>query len=92
MNINRAIWGELGIDPDAAYSDKRANIRAGILLIRRIQDRLSDPEPEYVATLYNSMAKEKVNDYGARVARYMQEKPWRKWDPLEESDKQTMSP
>jgi hypothetical protein len=46
--------------------------------MRRIQDRLDDPTPEKIATLYNGLMKEQVTDYGARVARYYKEKPWLK--------------
>ncbi len=75
MNINPEIWEGLGIDRETAYKDPEANIRAGITLVRRIQDRLDDPTPEKIATLYNGLMKEQVTDYGARVARYYKEKP-----------------
>lgn len=50
--------------------------RAGATLLKRIVDRLPSPSVERVATLYNSLAKEKVSDYGARVAIVHEAKPW----------------
>ena len=82
MGINPSKWRDLGIDRESAHNNED-NIRTAIILIRRIQDRLDDPTPEKVATLYNGLMKEKVSDYGARVGRYFQEKPWLR----EESDK-----
>lgn len=56
--------------------DVRQNVRAGAALLKRIVDRLPTPTVERVATLYNALAKEKVSDYGARVATVYQAKPW----------------
>ena len=47
--------------------DPRLNIRAGAILLRRIQDRLKDPSIRNIATLYNGLGKPAVSDYGAPV-------------------------
>jgi hypothetical protein len=77
MNINPEIWGPLGIDKTKA-ADPRANIRAGVALIKRLTERLEDASPEKVGTVYNSAAKERVTDYGAYVGGVYREKPWLK--------------
>jgi len=77
MNINPTLWRDLGFagrDP----GDPEVNIRAGVTLLRRIRDRLDDPAPEAIGTLYNSLAKDRVTDYGAYVGRLVREKPWEK--------------
>lgn len=56
--------------------DVRQNVRVGATLLKRIVDRPPTPTVERVATLYNSLAKEEVTDYGARVATVYKAKPW----------------
>jgi hypothetical protein len=51
-------------------------VRAGTVLLKRISERLSDPRPGAIATLYNGLAKNRVTDYGARVAEVYRQKPW----------------
>ncbi len=46
------------------------------LLLKRIADRLSVPSIAKIATLYNSLAKDEVSDYGAQVARAYRDKLW----------------
>lgn len=77
MNINPEIWRDLGFAGRQA-SDPATNIEMGTKLIGRIRDRLENPTPEAVGTLYNSLPKDKVTDYGAYIARLMREKPWAK--------------
>jgi len=75
MGVNPDIWGELARKGSDFY-DAATNIEVAVTLIRRIEDRLADPTPEKIATLYNGLAKETVSDYGARVGRYYRDKPW----------------
>jgi len=77
MNIRPDRWQAL-VGDDADFRDSATNIHAGALLLRRIGDRLSDPSIAKIATLYNSLAKDQVTDYGAQVARAYEEKPWTK--------------
>ena len=74
MNVSDA-WASLAGD-NTDLLDVRQNIRAGAVLLKRIVDRLPTPSVERVATLYNSLAKERVSDYGARVATVYKAKPW----------------
>jgi hypothetical protein len=69
------MWAPLA-GKDTGPLDVRQNVRAGATLLKRIVDRLPSPSVERVATLYNSLAKEKVTDYGARVANVYEAKPW----------------
>ncbi len=79
MGVNPEIWGGL-VDEGADPYDATTNIAAAVTLIRHIADRLEDPTPEKIGTLYNGLAKEAVSDYGARVGRYYRDKPWLRGD------------
>lgn len=75
MNIRAEYWRDLGYTKDK-LKDPRLNIRAGIDLVKRIESKVSDASIEKIATLYNDLDARRINDYGARVARIMKEKPW----------------
>ena len=77
MNIHYAYWRKLGVTP-AKLNVAHYNIEFGVILLSRIRDRIEDPTIAKIATLYNSLAAEKVSDYGARVASLYWEKPWTK--------------
>jgi hypothetical protein len=77
MNINSDYWKDLGYTREQ-LADPATNIKVGIMLIKRIQDRLEDPSIRKIATLYNSISQEKVTDYGARVEAIYKEKLFEK--------------
>jgi soluble lytic murein transglycosylase-like protein len=74
MNVSD-VWASLAGNRTDLL-DVRQNVRTGTVLLKRIVDRLPLPSVERVATLYNSLAREKVSDYGARVATVYEAKPW----------------
>ncbi|CAA6605584.1 hypothetical protein MTBLM1_60117 [Rhodospirillaceae bacterium LM-1] len=77
MNIRPDIWGELGLTRQQAEMPEE-NIRASVVLIRRIQERVDNPTPEKVGTLWNNISKEKINDIGARVGAIYRGRSWEK--------------
>ena len=75
MNINPKTWGTLiGDEPD--FNDALVNVKAGIMLIQRIQERVKDPTVAKVASPYKFTGQEHVTDYGARVARVYETRAW----------------
>lgn len=76
MNIRPDLWSALGFAPEQ-FKTAETNIRAAALLLRRIHDRLENPTISKLATLYNSLPKDRVTDYGARVAEVYRGKRWR---------------
>lgn len=76
MNINFSYWKGLGITEES-MSDPIKNIEIGVLLLSRIIKRVQNPTVAKVATLYNFIGAETVNDYGARVTQIYQQKPWK---------------
>ena len=58
----------------------RLNIETGVLLLKRIRDRVDKPTPEKIGTLYNSLSKDNVTAYGEYVGKVYKEKPWKRLD------------
>lgn len=75
MNIQTEYWKELGYSREQLITP-RLNIRAGIELVKRIKSLAPNASISEIATLYNGLDAKRINDYGARVARVMKEKPW----------------
>ena len=76
MNIHYKYWLDLGVTKEK-LEVPLYNIEYGIILIKRIQERITDPTITKIATIYNFLGAEKVNDYGARVNHFYITKPWR---------------
>jgi len=75
MNIDPKIWGKLGIDEKSAF-DLQTNVKAGISLIKRIAERIDNPTPAKIASIWNFTGRENTNDFGAYVDRIYREKKW----------------
>ena len=75
MNIKPGVWGGL-VEKGADFSEIAVNLEAGIELIRRIRDRIPNATPAKIASIYNFTGREKVSDYGARVADVMKHRDW----------------
>jgi peptidoglycan hydrolase-like protein with peptidoglycan-binding domain len=86
MNINPKIWGALGIETREAARSPERNIRAAALLLKRIGDRLDDPTPEKIGSIWNGVGMETVNHRGARIGRIYREKPWTVYFPQPDLD------
>lgn len=74
MNIHYKYWQEVGVTKEKLEAPLY-NIEYGIILIGRIQARIQDPTVTKIATIYNFLGAEKVNDYGARVNHFYISKP-----------------
>ncbi len=77
MNVKKSVWSKLdGKDND--LHNPEDNIRIGVMLIKRIQDRIKDHTPEKIASIYNFMGAEKITDFGARVGQVSKGQLWAK--------------
>jgi hypothetical protein len=76
-NINPDLWSGVGATRENIY-DPAANIQATAELLSRIQSRTHRPSVAKVATLYNGLALDAVNDYGASVDDVYRRRPWLK--------------
>lgn len=77
MNVQSGYWKDLGYSRQDLQNPEK-NIQAGIKLLKRIQERMTGADSAKVATIYNNLGARKVNDYGARIAKLMKDKPWDK--------------
>lgn len=75
MNIRPDPWAAIE-DPPADLSDPATNIRIAVTLIRRIAERVDDPTPAKVASIWNFTGRELVNDFGARVQDAYERRLW----------------
>jgi hypothetical protein len=83
MNINLEVWGGYfgGENARKRLRDPWENILAGAEILRDIDDHV-DPtliggaRRRVIATLYNSLYRSRVSDYGARVNRIYEEQEW----------------
>ncbi|MEE9250111.1 MAG: hypothetical protein V3U93_03160 [Alphaproteobacteria bacterium] len=78
MNIKARLWADLIGVKEEEFRKPEVNIRVAVTLIRRIQERLDDPTPARVGSIYNFTGREKVSDVGARIQKAFDEKLWRK--------------
>ncbi len=76
MNIKTETWRDLGWSRED-LKDPKTNIKAGTLILKRTGERVEDPTVEKIASVYNFLGREKVNDYGARVGVIYREKLWK---------------
>lgn len=81
MNINHRLWKNLGGINSSNAKDPRINIRAGVELIKRISDRVDNPSPRVIASLWHFIGQEKTSEdkrgYQARVNYVYKNKLWR---------------
>jgi hypothetical protein len=58
------------------FSDPEKNIRAGVALIREIKDRLVNPTPAKIGSIWQFTGSEVVRENGAKIEKVMRKKPW----------------
>lgn len=76
-NVNGEVWAELlGVDPSDVRSDATVNLRLSAAILAEIQERLVNPTPAAIATLYNNLAADQLTAYGLTVEEYLEEQPW----------------
>jgi len=75
MNIYYSYWKKLGITKEL-LNCPHYNIDFGIIILARIQARIKKPTIAKIASIYNFLGAEKVNNYGARVNKIYQQQPW----------------
>ncbi len=74
MNINPTLWGALVGKDDLLDVDD--NIEAATILVKRISERLKNPTPRAIGSVWNHIGRETPNNLGLVVDRVYAEKPW----------------
>jgi len=78
MNIRPNTWAGMDGKSIMDFHDPEKNIAAAVALIKRIQDRIPDPTPSKIGSIWNFTGREKVNSLGARIGRAYKEQLWEK--------------
>lgn len=78
MNINGKIWGGLVDKPGERLNNAEENIEAGVILLKRISDRIENPTPEKIGSIWNFTGRENVNEMGKEIGEAFRTKPWKK--------------
>lgn len=76
MNFYQKYWSKLGYS-QTDIDDPRINIRAGIDLLKRIQRNMPKATVAEIGTIYNSLEAQFITNYGIRLERIYNEKPWK---------------
>ncbi|MDH5722976.1 MAG: hypothetical protein OEY94_06610, partial [Alphaproteobacteria bacterium] len=77
MNINGEMWGAL-IGKKGKLDNPQDNIEAGVILLRRITDRVENPTASKIGSIWNFTGREKTNAFGEVIGKAYKEKPWEK--------------
>lgn len=67
MNIHYDNWKELAGSKDYIQNPNN-NIEIGVLILKRIQDKLKDPSIAKIASVFHQIEAMVVNEYGAKAA------------------------
>jgi hypothetical protein len=65
MNINGKTWGQLINKKGARLDNEKDNIEASTILLKRIRDRIENPTPDKIGSIYNFTGREHTNEIGA---------------------------
>ncbi len=76
-NINTEYWKKLPVED---INTKKGNIEASIILLKRIEERMPDPTPAKITSVWHGLDRDYIDDLGAHVDRLYREKPWKKND------------
>ncbi len=78
MNINGDIWRPLIDKEQGPLNNPEENIEAGVILIKRISDRIENPTPAKIGSVWNFTGRELTSFFGEAIGRAFTEKPWQK--------------
>lgn len=78
MNIDAQTWQGMNGNLPEDFRDPEKNIAASVILIERIRDRIADPTPSKIGSIWNFAGREKVNSLGARIGKAYEERLWEK--------------
>ena len=77
MNVHAEYWKDLGYSRQD-LENPRKNIQAGIKLLKKIKKRMPNESVEKISSVYSSLDARYVTEYGARIKKLIEEKPWEK--------------
>ena len=75
MNIQGKLWSDIGGQKFDTYNSDQ-NIELSVLLLKRLSETIDKPTVAKIGTLWNSLAKDKISNFGARVEHNYNNKYW----------------
>ena len=78
MNIYGDIWAPLIGKKLGTLNDPEENIEAAVILLRRISDRIKNPNAAKIGSIWNVSGREHLNLVGQEIGIIFKEKPWGK--------------
>jgi hypothetical protein len=78
MNIKPKIWEGIGGVQREQFRDPKFNIRAGVALIKEIRDRIENPSPAKIGSVWQFTGRETVSDNGAKIEAAFRQKIWQR--------------
>lgn len=75
MNVRGDLWSGMNGKNYNTY-DPDQNIELGVQILQRLSNSIEYPTVAKIGTLWNSMSKDKVSDFGARVEYNYNNKFW----------------
>ncbi|MCG8543135.1 MAG: hypothetical protein MJE12_02885, partial [Alphaproteobacteria bacterium] len=76
MNINPETWDGIGGVGKEDFGKPDQNIRASVALIKAIQDRVPNPTPAKIGSIWQFTGREQVSDNGAKIEEALKQKLW----------------
>ncbi len=78
MNIKPKIWEGIGGVQREQFRDPKLNVRAGVALIKEIRDRIENPTPAKIGSVWQFTGRETVSDNGAKIEAAFRQKIWQR--------------
>lgn len=78
MNIQKERWSDLIRKKPEEMYDPKSNIEASAILLKRIRDRIEDPTPEKIGTIWNKLGMHETHQLGDYIGKVYRDKPWKK--------------
>lgn len=77
MNINGKIWSSLIGKKSKSLNNLDDNIEAGVILLKRIQERIDNPTAAKIGSIWNYNGRENTSFMGEEIGKAYKEKPWK---------------
>lgn len=78
LNINGDLWSPLIGKKSGALNNSEENIEAGVILVKRIGDRIEEPTAAKIGSIWNYAGRELTSDFGVAIGEAFEQKPWKK--------------
>ncbi len=78
MNVQKARWSSLIGKAEEDMYDPDANIEASTVLLKRIRDRVRNPNADTIGSVWHNIGATQTDEFGEYIGAVYTEKPWKK--------------